>query len=168
MLLDDYQLKACRTATFPEDRAVEYLSLGLVSELGEVAGVMKKHIRGDFNDDEMCLKISKELGDCFWYSAVLARRLGVSFSTVCGVSDTIGLTIDVKRKPRIALDYAVKFASGLYQSDYKIGVLSLIMPYLVELVRIYNLSIHETLTANLEKLAARKANGTIKGSGDDR
>ena len=41
----EYQRKAKETAIFPADKALEYLSLGLVGEAGEVANKVKKLIR---------------------------------------------------------------------------------------------------------------------------
>ena len=39
-----YQAEAKKTAIFPADKALEYLSLGLVGEAGEVANKVKKII----------------------------------------------------------------------------------------------------------------------------
>jgi len=78
---DYYQAKCNLTAVFPEDLAVEYLTMGLCSEAGEVAGKVKKKIRDGealtFKED-----ISAELGDVFWYLAVLADRLGLNLSDI--------------------------------------------------------------------------------------
>ena len=49
---DYYQSKCSETAIFPEDLAIEYLTLGLLSEAGEVAGKIKKKIRKqNLNED---------------------------------------------------------------------------------------------------------------------
>ena len=45
MIASDYQAKAKETAIFPENKALEYLSLGLVGEAGEIANKVKKIIR---------------------------------------------------------------------------------------------------------------------------
>ena len=42
---NEYQEKCKSTAIYPKRDAIAYLSLGLVSEAGEVAGKVKKHIR---------------------------------------------------------------------------------------------------------------------------
>lgn len=41
---DYFQAKCNDTAIFPEDLAIEYLTLGLVSEAGEVADKIKKKL----------------------------------------------------------------------------------------------------------------------------
>jgi len=52
-----------------------YLSLGLASEAGEVAGKVKKFIRdGHYSDSEL----ADELGDCFWYLVRLCKVVNMS------------------------------------------------------------------------------------------
>lgn len=78
MNLNQFQNDAMRTAIFPIDQGIEYTTLGLVSESGEVAGKVKKIIRdhgGQFNAEQKAA-IADEVGDCLWYVAALARELG--------------------------------------------------------------------------------------------
>lgn len=85
MELNAYQVGAKVTAIYPEDAAVEYLTLGLASEAGEVADKVKKHIRdsnGDYTNPDFVSAITKELGDVLWYAAVLSWELGVDLSDV--------------------------------------------------------------------------------------
>jgi len=44
---DEYQDWTDSTAIYPEDKALEYVALGLVNEAGEFAGKVKKILRGD-------------------------------------------------------------------------------------------------------------------------
>lgn len=76
---NDYQVWTAATAIYPPESALEYLTLGLTSEAGEVAGKVKKYIRdGDFNRDDAIA----ELGDVLWYVARLADELDVDLSVV--------------------------------------------------------------------------------------
>lgn len=74
----NYSFRAAKTAKYPQELAIEYTTLGLVSEAGEVAGKVKKVIRDD--DNEMSevkrLQILDEVGDVIWYCAMLCRELG--------------------------------------------------------------------------------------------
>jgi len=108
MSFDIYQEKTGETAIYPPEKALEYLTLGLCSEAGEVAGKMKKIIRDHDGiiDEDVAHKLSLEIGDVLWYVAQLATTLGLQLS--------------------------------------------------------------EVAEDNLNKLAARKNTGTIKGSGDYR
>ena len=76
-----YQEKACETAIFPKNKAMEYLTLGLTGEAGEIANKVKKFIRDGAAKDEYLAKrieIGYEIGDVLWYCAVLAEELDMS------------------------------------------------------------------------------------------
>jgi NTP pyrophosphatase (non-canonical NTP hydrolase) len=64
-----YQEFTRTTAIYPKDKNIEYLILGLASESGEVAGVLKKYIRDGFSKEELKEKLIAECGDIFWYLA---------------------------------------------------------------------------------------------------
>ena len=73
-----YQEKACETAIFPKNKAMEYLTLGLTGEAGEIANKVKKFIRDGAAQDEYLAKrieIGSEIGDVLWYCAVLAKEM---------------------------------------------------------------------------------------------
>lgn len=78
MELNTYQNEAMRTAIYPVGQGIEYTTLGLVSEAGEVAGKVKKVIRDNAGvfDDGKRDELADEVGDCLWYLAGLARELG--------------------------------------------------------------------------------------------
>jgi len=83
---DDYQIATRKTAVYSQDKALEYLSLGLCSEAGEVAGKIKKIVRGDYEGkgaqayDEVRKKILDECGDVLWYVSELTQLLGFKLS----------------------------------------------------------------------------------------
>ena len=80
MSLEEYLEFTNTTAIYPEagsgsNLELYYLSLGLVSESGEVAGKIKKMIRDGTYDPA---GIVKELGDVFWYAVRLVDAVGYS------------------------------------------------------------------------------------------
>jgi NTP pyrophosphatase (non-canonical NTP hydrolase) len=75
MNIKDYLLLTRQTAIYPSETFLEYLTLGLASEAGEVSGVVKKYIRQDFTLDIAQEKLIKELGDVMWYWARLCDEL---------------------------------------------------------------------------------------------
>jgi NTP pyrophosphatase (non-canonical NTP hydrolase) len=82
---NDYQEATLETAKYPPNKALEYLSLGIASEAGEVAGKMKKWIRdGDskMTDAEWKQAMASEIGDVLWYCARLAAELDLSLSQI--------------------------------------------------------------------------------------
>lgn len=79
-----YQFRTSLTAKYPQDRAIEYLVLGLASEAGEVAGKYKKIIRdnhGQFTEENK-QALADEIGDVLWYCAELARNLNMNLGAV--------------------------------------------------------------------------------------
>jgi NTP pyrophosphatase (non-canonical NTP hydrolase) len=88
MSVDEYLELTSKTAIYPEagtgrDLELYYLSLGLVSEAGEVAGKVKKLIRdGKFNQGE----VAYELGDVFWYLVRLCDAIGYSPSQILEIN----------------------------------------------------------------------------------
>lgn len=84
MTLNDYQQSALQTAIYPESMRINYPTLGLCGEAGEVADKVKKVYRdhnGEFTD-EVRKEIMKECGDVLWYVAVLSHDLGFSLEDV--------------------------------------------------------------------------------------
>jgi NTP pyrophosphatase (non-canonical NTP hydrolase) len=78
--LNEYQKRAFATA-LPTAMNLTYMVLGLANEAGEVAGKLKKHIRGD-NSLEVNEAIAQELGDVLWYVAGAAWLIGYSLEEI--------------------------------------------------------------------------------------
>ena len=81
----EYQQKASETAIFPKNKALEYITLGLTGEAGEIANKVKKLIR-DGADEETLeqkkIEIGYELGDVLWYCAMLAREVDINLGHI--------------------------------------------------------------------------------------
>ena len=85
---NEYQYWTNSTAIYPEagtgsDMEIFYLSLGLASEAGEIAGKVKKYIRDGKLDPGA---IAYELGDVAWYLARLADAMGYSFEQILEIN----------------------------------------------------------------------------------
>ena len=81
----EYQKKAAETAIFPKQKALEYITLGLTGEAGEIANKVKKFIRDGATKDEYLAKrieIGYEIGDVLWYCAVLAEELEMNLGHI--------------------------------------------------------------------------------------
>jgi len=84
MNIVEYQKRTLETAVYPGAgkhgfEEINYLVHGLTSEAGEVAGKLKKIIRGDKVPPEAFLA---ELGDVLWYLARIADNVGVTLEQV--------------------------------------------------------------------------------------
>ena len=81
---NEYQEKAHKTAVYPQEKWLEYLTLGLVGEAGEVANKVKKVLRDDGGilSFEKGKDLGKELGDIQWYLSELSYMLGKNLNDV--------------------------------------------------------------------------------------
>jgi NTP pyrophosphatase (non-canonical NTP hydrolase) len=81
----EYQIRAAETAIFPKNDALEYLTLGLTGEAGEIANKVKKLIRDGADKEnyyERLYEIEKELGDVLWYCAMLATEVDANLGKI--------------------------------------------------------------------------------------
>lgn len=85
MNFTEYQKAAGVTALYPKRlNNLEYPTLGLTGEAGEVANVVKK-IQRDFDGvltDEIRLRLKDELGDVLWYISACADELGLTLDEI--------------------------------------------------------------------------------------
>lgn len=85
MNFDEYQDAASVTALYPNRlNNLEYPTLGLAGEAGEVANIVKK-IQRDYGGeitDEIRKKLKDELGDVLWYISACADELGLSLEEI--------------------------------------------------------------------------------------
>jgi NTP pyrophosphatase (non-canonical NTP hydrolase) len=85
MNFEEYQSEASQTAHYPRRMSnLEYPTLGLVGEAGEVANIVKK-IQRDHNgilNDEIRGKLKDELGDVLWYISACADELGITLREI--------------------------------------------------------------------------------------
>jgi NTP pyrophosphatase (non-canonical NTP hydrolase) len=101
----EYQNKAAATAIFPKDKALEYLTLGLTGEAGEIANKVKKLIRDGADREDYHAKlnaIGKELGDVLWYCAMLAKEVDMNLGKI--MEDNLEKLADRKARNRLQGD----------------------------------------------------------------
>ncbi len=85
MKFEEYQSKASKTALYPKRlNNLEYPTLGLAGEAGEVANIVKK-IQRDFGGeitDDIHAKLKDELGDVLWYISACADELELTLEEI--------------------------------------------------------------------------------------
>lgn len=64
----------------PENIRILHAAVGLATEAGEVQDALKKHLFYGKPLDKV--NLAEEMGDIFWYMAILADVLGVSFDDI--------------------------------------------------------------------------------------
>src|SRR5688500_19891158 len=85
MNFEDYQSEASQTALCPRRLSnIEYATLGLTGEAGEVANIVKKIQRdhGGVINDEIREMLKDELGDVLWYISACADELGITLTEI--------------------------------------------------------------------------------------
>ncbi len=85
MTFEEYQAAAGTTALYPRRRNnLEYPTLGLAGEAGEVANIVKKIQRDNEGvlTDEVRAKLRDELGDVLWYISACADELGLTLDEI--------------------------------------------------------------------------------------
>lgn len=147
----DYLEVTRQTAIYPKDQARSYLQLGLLSEVGEVAGKLKKNIRDGltYSDDD----ILSELGDVLWYVVRLTDECGW-----------------------LAYEDGWPLAKGVYFSELEdiIDAAFSLSPESTILVLAHYTEenfarpLSYLAQINADKLLSRKDRGVIQGSGDSR
>lgn len=87
MNFNDYQNATDKTAIYPKGRehgSLYYVTMGLTSEAGEVAGKVKKALRDEQGliDEKRAEAIAAEVGDVLWYCARIATEIGYELDEI--------------------------------------------------------------------------------------
>lgn len=85
MNFEQYQADAGKTAHYPRRlNNLEYPTLGLAGEAGEVANIVKKIQRDNAGviTGEVREKLRDELGDVLWYISACADELGLTLDEI--------------------------------------------------------------------------------------
>lgn len=158
MTIDQYIQWTDSTAVYPKEREQEYLRLGLLSEVGEVAGVLKRRVRDGETSQS---KLLAEMGDLLWYLARLYRDAGTWKEAQRVEANDITNLHGSDQHAQSDTTTLVEMAA---LSDGSIGTVT---RYL-RLLRRHNFTLDEIIQSNTEKLEGRKQRNTIHGAGDER
>lgn len=146
---EEYSKRAAETQ-MESCKNEDYLRLGLISEIGELAAIFKRAIRGDFKLEDKRQDILLELGDICWYLDRLYGLDGYEFGNILTPNS-----------------HAISVPVLIWDMTECIDAYYIIVN-IVDIARTLGFTIWDVLTANVEKLAKRKERGLITGSGDHR
>lgn len=167
MTLKEYRKRMWKFALYPDSGSNPlYAELGLLSEIGELAGEAKRVIRDDggkLNDDRRGKMIS-EMGDIMWYLSAISHERSseeflLSFEKVGDGSNESFSTVSdflecINNLPNIF--YA---ENGSNEQFYR---------SLQSLIKYMDTTLTEILQNNINKLQSRMDRNKIKGAGGDR
>lgn len=189
-LVASYDAEALRFAFYPQvfrggppgarDAIPIYPALAMLGEIGEVA---EKVIS---DRDGNPAPVIAELGDVLWYVAATARELGFTLSEVAGEREW-GLVTDnwpdyaadepeahvlelLSRAGRFAEKHAKKPWRDGSAVDRHAALKDLrgVLELMARLADCYCMTLGQVAQINIDKLVARRARGTLTGSGDNR
>ena len=163
----EYQKEAIKTRVGSADNE-EYLTLGLIAEVGEVADKLAKRRRDGVWDEKAFVK---ELGDVLWFVANLADY----WDKMC--DDSVSTKIDgrttTKFYNRGDVCWRVK-ALARWTSAVVCGIsdgeecFPEIISILENLAEENGYTLEQVAEINIAKLRDRQARGVIQGNGDER
>ena len=163
MTFEEYQQAA---VSFRTDTAnnEEYLTLGLIAEVGEAAGKIAKRVRDDVWDEKAFIK---ELGDILWFVANLAdyydRENCTKFSAE--LKDCFEAEVDDERFDEYIMRLLV-YWTGFFLDEG--SHLSDIVFEVGGFAKKYGYTLEQVAEINIAKLRDRAARGKIQGNGDER
>ncbi|HSG30160.1 MAG TPA: hypothetical protein VLB82_01295 [Thermodesulfobacteriota bacterium] len=194
MNLETYLEEIKQFAVYPKKHELEYLKLGLLSEIGEVAGVLKKGLRGDYCQ---FVEVEKPVSVCVRFVGVgegefgtlyrgagdepfkqdLTKEIGDCFwywgMLVHYYKEDINSygTWDTYADPCADYTTDTEVVESLI-TGCNLGTQNILLePMLFELQILglrHNLDLETILQTNIDKLTDRKNRNKIKGSGDER
>jgi NTP pyrophosphatase (non-canonical NTP hydrolase) len=82
MDVDIYQEFTRSTIGYPIDREGQYLTAGIIGEVGEFMSAAAKYHRGDYGSEEFLKRAKGELGDIMWFVARLSDYYGWPMSEI--------------------------------------------------------------------------------------
>lgn len=86
---DGYQQHVDATIVRAAASKLEFITLALCGETGELAEKVKKWMRGDYElTDEVKAGMAKELGDILWHVSRAATLIGYSFSDIARMNNS--------------------------------------------------------------------------------
>ncbi|MEA2037038.1 MAG: hypothetical protein U9O94_05990 [Nanoarchaeota archaeon] len=157
----------CLNTWIRDDTALERTELGLIEEVGEVAGKHKKFLRGDYDKEEYDRLVLGELGDVLFYLTMNCYENNINIKEFALPNRVIkSNTFEYIKQLNKNVSKLLKIPN-----DEETLILHYVVVVISNIIDIANQSgytLQQVANANIEKLSKRKINGTIKGSGDDR
>ena len=152
---------ARKTSGISDEDWARYVRLGLISEVGEVAGQVKRIIRDDGGvlTPERREKLLDELGDVLWYWAQRCESEGERMP-----ERWFGNSYAPVWDHRVAVDTA----SSMDASTCGVFWDELVVVDVGIIAKLLGSTLEDVAARNVAKLSGRVAAGTINGEGDDR
>lgn len=164
MTFEEYQKAAVsfRTETANNE---EYLTLGLIAEVGEAAGKLAKRRRDGVFDERAFIK---ELGDILWFVANLVDVYDRDYGTANSryLKNCFAVEVDRDNFEDSAMKSITSYVALTVCN--KGNYLDEVVAEVGYLAHRYGYTLGQVAEINIAKLRDRAARGVIKGDGDER
>lgn len=164
MTFDEYQKEAVKFRTESANNE-EYLTLGLIEEVGEAAGKLAKRRRDGVWDERAFIK---ELGDILWFVANLLdyrKNEGAKQRLKdCFLWSFFDAAFPTSHLTFLAVQATHLVNSSRFYSD----AFEHTLRWLGSLANDFDYTLEQVAGINLAKLRDRAARGKIQGNGDER
>lgn len=164
MTFEEYQQEAVKFRTDSANNE-EYLTLGLIEEVGEAAGKLAKRRRDGVWDEKAFIK---ELGDILWFVANLAEYYDKYHDTDLSAELKNSFNRDafpVLFGKAYQMIRVANYAVELVKSGDRFAEL---VDEICDLAGRYGYTLEQVAEINLAKLRDRAARGKIQGNGGER
>ena len=135
-------------------RDLNHLILGVVSEIGEVIDLFKKHVGyGQAKNEEWLKQLELELGDAFWYTTMLQYYLGGEISIF--TEGNSPYAFDEMKCSGMLTKYSAKLLEVSHCSpDFAQSIQNIVIMLNFTAER-HGIEMEDVLTSNLVKLQKR-------------
>lgn len=161
MTFEEYQQEAVKFRTETANNE-EYLTLGLIEEVGEAAGKLAKRRRDGVWDERAFIK---ELGDILWFVANLADYYDDADINE-SLKDCFLEEVDSDRFDETIMRSLVYWV-GIFLDDEDEFLADIVFE-VGGLAKRHGYTLEQVAAINLAKLRDRQARGQIHGNGDER
>ena len=164
MTFEEYQKEAVKFRTETANNE-EYLTLGLIEEVGEAAGKLAKRRRDGVWDEKAFIK---ELGDILWFVANLVDYCDWANDTkfISGLKVCFEIDFGNCCSPDWTMTRVVHYVGNTVTNN---GICFVdIVCEVSRLARYFGYTLEQLAEINLAKLRDRAARGKIQGNGDER
>lgn len=164
MTFEEYQKEAVKFRTNSANNE-EYLTLGLIEEVGEAAGKLAKRRRDGVWDERAFIK---ELGDILWFVANLADYYDRENNTKISddLKDCFETEVDDDSFDEEIMNLLV-FWVGYFLDGECWRLIDVVYEF-GGLAKRHGYTLERVAEINLAKLRDRAARGKIQGNGDER
>lgn len=167
MTFEEYQKEAVKFRLESANNE-DYLTLGLISEVGEAAGKLAKRIRDGVFDEKAFVK---ELGDILWFVANLAdfydNKFGENNSTY--LKECLNEKAYMPKLPTGTLMRLIdNYKCWSLRCDERPQAFSCIIRNIASYAVQLGYTSEQVAEMNLSKLRSRANRGVIQGNGDER